>query len=293
MSDRPGRRDRARPIVPGSGPSRRSTSTPTRPARTASSSRPSSSDQAAAAGVRLLAITDHDNLAGYRELPRVGRRPPAARARARASRSTPSRDGAGLEIFEGELHILGYGVDPDDEAFEAALASQRAARRGRFERDPGAAPGRWDRPWTPRSTRSTSPRDDALGRPTVARALVAAGHATSVEDAFERLLESRPARRTCRARASGPSEAIEAIRAARRPRRRWPISARPPTHLPLIRDLQADGAARPRGLLPRRSTPAARQMRQRRRPASSASSRRAAATTTATTDRTPRRTPGS
>ena len=30
--------------------------------------------------------------------------------------------------------------------------------------------------------------DDALGRPTIARALMAAGHATSVEDAFRRLL---------------------------------------------------------------------------------------------------------
>ena len=55
--------------------------------------------------------------------------------------------------------------------------------------------------------------DDALGRPTVARALVAAGHATSVEDAFQRLVG-----RGCPAYVPrsglGPVEAIEAIRAA-------------------------------------------------------------------------------
>ena len=39
-----------------------------------------------------------------------------------------------LGLWEGELHILGFGMDPADEAFEAALAAQRGARRERFER---------------------------------------------------------------------------------------------------------------------------------------------------------------
>ncbi len=55
--------------------------------------------------------------------------------------------------------------------------------------------------------------DDALGRPTIARALVSAGHATSVEDAFQRLVG-----RGCPAYVPrsglGPVGAIEAIRAA-------------------------------------------------------------------------------
>jgi predicted metal-dependent phosphoesterase TrpH len=55
--------------------------------------------------------------------------------------------------------------------------------------------------------------DDALGRPTVARALIAAGYATSVEDAFRRFLSwGRPA--YVPRHGLGPVEAIAAIRAA-------------------------------------------------------------------------------
>ena len=94
---------------------------------------------AAAAGVTTLAITDHDTLAGYRELvARPGDAGPDRadpgrrdqRPRARASRSP-----------EGELHILGFGMDPADEAFEAALAEAalRAARSGSSGRSPACA----------------------------------------------------------------------------------------------------------------------------------------------------------
>jgi predicted metal-dependent phosphoesterase TrpH len=53
---------------------------------------------------------------------------------------------------------------------------------------------------------------DALGRPTIGRALVAAGYATSVEDAFSRLIGlGRPA--YVRREGLGPIEAIHAIAA--------------------------------------------------------------------------------
>ncbi|HET9851100.1 MAG TPA: PHP domain-containing protein [Candidatus Limnocylindrales bacterium] len=168
-------------------------------------------DAAAAVGVRLLAITDHDTLAGVREL--------------RASGSTP----AGLEILpgieintvvadrdhiaEGEVHVLGLGVDPDDDALEGALARQRDARRARFEKMVtklrelgmsiddalGQLPATTD--------------EDALGRPRIARALILTGHAESVEDAFNRhLSRGRPA--YVPREGLGPRQAIGAIRAA-------------------------------------------------------------------------------
>ena len=55
--------------------------------------------------------------------------------------------------------------------------------------------------------------DDALGRPTLARALVAAGHAESVEDAFRRILGHGLPGYVPRT-GMGPVEAIRAIRAA-------------------------------------------------------------------------------
>jgi predicted metal-dependent phosphoesterase TrpH len=170
-------------------------------------------EAAAAAGVRLLALADHDTLAGVRELlapGAPGRQPlplellPAVEINSVAS----GIDG----LWEGELHILGLGVDPSGEAFEAALERQRQGRARRFELmverlrelgfgvdaylpDDGAAAG------------------VALGRPRLARSLVAAGHAASVDDAMERLLaRGRPA--YIQREGLGPREAIAAIAAA-------------------------------------------------------------------------------
>ncbi len=162
--------------------------------------------QAAEAGVRDFAITDHDSLAAYRELT--------------AADSVPSDltllPGVEINAIGGgmgmETHIIGLGVDPDDAAFEAALAGQRAERRRRFD----AMVARLRELGLPIDTQVEAlgdPGDDALGRPTIARALIAAGHATSVDDAFERLLSwGRPA--YVPRDGLGPIAAIRAIVAA-------------------------------------------------------------------------------
>ncbi len=169
--------------------------------------------QAAAAGVRLLAIADHDNLAAYRELTAPGTDPlpdglelvPAVEINA------VTRDLA-LDLPEGELHILGIGVDPHDDAFEALLAGQRGARRIRFH----AIVARLREIGMPVDAQVEAmdlTGDDALGRPTLARAMVDAGYATSVEDAFERFIGHGMPAYLPRA-GLGPVEAIRAIRAA-------------------------------------------------------------------------------
>ena len=163
----------------------------------------------AAVGVRHLAITDHDSLAAAREL--------------RASAAIPAgleliggveinALAAGIPLAEGELHILGFGVDEGDEAFEATLAAQRAERRLRFERTV-ARLREIGMPIDNQVARLDRSRDDALGRPTIARALIAAGFAESVEDAFQRLIGWRGPAYVPRA-GLGPLEAIGAIRAA-------------------------------------------------------------------------------
>jgi predicted metal-dependent phosphoesterase TrpH len=86
---------------------------------------------AADAGVKTLAITDHDTLAGVRDLV-LGRAMPAP------IELIPGVEinaiARGIPLQDGELHILGLGMDLADEAFEAALSRQRASRRIRFER---------------------------------------------------------------------------------------------------------------------------------------------------------------
>ena len=164
---------------------------------------------AAAAGIRTLAITDHDTLAGV---------PGASRMASEIGVDLIP----GLEInsvaddadgfHEGELHVLGLGVDPGNAHLVAALERQREHRRGRF----------WlivDRLRELELSVDDAIRslplhdDDALGRPTLARALVANGHAQSVDDAFQRLLtRGRPA--YIPRHGLGPKGAIEAIRGA-------------------------------------------------------------------------------
>ena len=165
------------------------------------------------AGMRLVALTDHDTLDGYRELRATG-------AGSDAGAGGPALI-AGIEInaindeeaWEGELHILGFGMIDDDPVFEAALARQRVGREMRV------------RVTLDRLRALEMPVDDAfaeivagagptsLGRPHVARALGMAGHATSVDDAFTRILgRGQPA--YVPRLGLGPRDAIEAIRAA-------------------------------------------------------------------------------
>ena len=166
---------------------------------------------AARAGVRTLAITDHDTLAGYRDLvaPSAGPLPPGLSVLAGVEINAVAR---GLDLPDGELHVVGLGVDPTDVVFEAALAEQRDERRRRFERMAArlrAAGLAVDA----QLADLDMTRDDALGRPTLARALVAAGFATSVQDAFTRFV-GRGGPGYVPREGLGPVEAIRAIRAA-------------------------------------------------------------------------------
>lgn len=165
---------------------------------------------AAACGVTTLALTDHDSLAGYREVVAAGATPAGMNLLPGVEINAIVTDDLGL--WEGELHILGFGMDPDDDMFEAVLAAQREQRRVRFERTVDRLR---ELGLSIDAQVSTLARDgnDALGRPTVARALIAAGHSTSVEDAFRRLLgHGRPA--YVPRLGMGPVPAIAAIRAA-------------------------------------------------------------------------------
>ena len=164
----------------------------------------------AAAGVRVFSLTDHDTLAGYRDLVDAGAVPdgmtliPGVEINALVTRD--------LGLWEWELHILGFGMDPDDEAFEAALSRQRGARRARFDRTVSLL-RQIGMPIDAQVAELVQDDDDALGRPTIARALIRAGFASTVEDAFSRIIgHGGPG--YVRREGMGPEEAIAAILAA-------------------------------------------------------------------------------
>ena len=129
---------------------------------------------------------------------RGGRCPAADRAASRASRSTRSPRGD-LGLREGELHILGFGMDPADEAFEAALARQRARPRA------SGSSGR-----SRDCARSASPIDAQVATPRPGRRR-RARPADDRAGADRR----RATRRASRTRSAGSSAGAPGVRAAR------------------------------------------------------------------------------
>lgn len=137
------------------------------------------------AAIRTFAITDHDTLAAL----------PAARAVLPPGLVLVP----GIEVtavFGGsDVHVLGYWVDEADADFQAFLGEQRQRRVERVERIAHALAAAGV------PIDATRLLDDALsrpgaavGRPALARALVAAGHVPSEADAFDVWLgEGRPA----------------------------------------------------------------------------------------------------
>lgn len=175
-------------------------------------------EQMRAWGSTLVAMTDHDTLAGARELLAAGLGSRAAvgpRIIVGVEINTVSDDeirglaGAGEDL--GELHILGLGVDPADGTFEDLLDEQRRGRHVRLER----TMQRLDELGLPVRDHLPQVRGgiESLGRPHVARALVSAGHAASVDAAFRRYLEPGGPAYVPRG-GIGPRAAIEAIVAA-------------------------------------------------------------------------------
>ena len=192
---------------------------------------------AAEVGIRTLAITDHDTLGAYRELGVNAAVPAQIELIPGVEINALAR---GISLADGELHILGFGMDPDDERFEAALARQRAARRVRFDRTVERL-REIGMPIDDQLRHLDRTRDDALGRPTIGRALIAAGRATSVEDAFRRLIGWGGPAYVPR-EGMGPRDAIEAIRSAGG----VPVLAHfseAPSQIPLLRELREIGLA--------------------------------------------------
>ena len=166
----------------------------------------------AAAGVRLLAITDHDDLSAYRELTAPGAAPLPAGLTLLPGVEINCLTTSVRELWESELHVLGLGVDPTSDELEATLAGQRDRRRVRFART-------LDRlrelgmPVDDLAAKLDPTETASLGRPTVARLLQAKGHVTSVEDGFARYLgRGKPA--YIPREGIGPHTAISAIQNA-------------------------------------------------------------------------------
>jgi predicted metal-dependent phosphoesterase TrpH len=136
-------------------------------------------DAALAGRLDVIALTDHDTIDGVREAVEAGRE--------RAIRVVP-----GIEVStrhaDAEIHVLGYFVDPDSEPMRRHSAGARTRRADRAQRmvrklQEQGIPLEYED-----VLREAGPDTSSIGRPHIARALLAGGHTRYYSEAFERYL---------------------------------------------------------------------------------------------------------
>lgn len=139
---------------------------------------------AAAAGLDVVALTDHDTTAGWAEA--VEFLPGGLRLIRGAEFSCVAPDGRGGRT---SVHLLGYLFDPDSESIIAEQVRLREERRARLHGMAArmAADGF---PVDPDAVLGGLPPEAPAGRPHLARALMSAGVVGSVDEAFRRFLSS-------------------------------------------------------------------------------------------------------
>jgi len=135
--------------------------------------------RAAAAGVGTLSVTDHDTMAAVPDAVAVA-----------ASHGVEVLPGIEITAVDDgrDVHILGYFLTPSPPGLDVFLTGQRGHRADRLRAmaDRLSAQGVGVDVEALLAARAVDGR--SLGRPHLAAALLAAGHARSVQEAFDRWL---------------------------------------------------------------------------------------------------------
>ena len=135
-------------------------------------------DLAAARGLRVVAVTDHDSTEGMAEAFEAAEKYPGLVVIPGIELST--------DIPGNEIHVLGYFIDYADAAFQRTLSEFREGRldRGRRMVDNLESLGMsidWERVLE-------LSNGGAVGRPHIAQAMVEKGYITHPQEAFERYI---------------------------------------------------------------------------------------------------------
>ena len=129
-------------------------------------------------GMEVIALTDHDTTDGIGEAQQ-------------AAAGSPLKVIPGLEINtegpDGDIHVLGYYINPNHEPLQERLRILREARlvraRKMIERLAELGmPLEWER------VLEIAGEDPAIGRPHIARALAEAGYVATAREAFDRYI---------------------------------------------------------------------------------------------------------
>lgn len=153
---------------------------------------------AAEAGCSALALTDHDSLAGHR--------PARRRAEELGITFVPGCEVSCRPVGSGGMHVLVYFVEQDGGPLDEELVRLRRDRRSRNL----ALAERLVQlglPVTYDHVVAVAGGEEGMGRPHFATALVEAGAARSIDDAFDRYLANDRPAYVPKARLSGPEVA--------------------------------------------------------------------------------------
>ena len=156
---------------------------------------------AAAKGLAVLALTDHDSWNGVAE------------AQAAAARLGNIRVLTGVELGtqceNDSVHILGYHVNMSCEPLHAKMDEMRHGRELRLTRMLAKLDGLGYHI----EVEACDPKNRAVGRPHVAKALVAAGYFNTVQEVFDALLHRGGPAYVPQPKLA-PEEAVQLIREA-------------------------------------------------------------------------------
>jgi len=121
-------------------------------------------ERAAAAGIELLSLTDHDSVDGIPEAQEAGRR--------LGVRVVPGVEISAVQPGRGDLHLLGYGIDPNEPRLVAHLERSRGDRVRRAE-TMAARVGALGFRLADEQLEARRAAGETIGRPHLAQAVVA------------------------------------------------------------------------------------------------------------------------
>lgn len=156
-----------------------------------------------AAGLSVIALTDHDTAAGVAE---------ATEAAAELSLTVVPGIEISTRLGEHELHILGYGIDIEADTIVAHQEASLVRRVRRMERMVDRLREMGISITFDEVAEAAGPAR-SIGRPHLARALLAGGHTRYYGEAFERYISDRGPAFVAESFPT-PADAIEVIHAA-------------------------------------------------------------------------------
>ena len=130
-------------------------------------------------GLDLIAIADHDTTVAFDAAHEAG-----IGARVQV---TPAIELSATHN-RWDVHVLGYFIDPHSSVLDSHRKSAGGRRENRMREMVGRLRGRGLRIDYDDVLVAAGPERDSIGRPHLARALVANGEAVSLQDAFDRLI---------------------------------------------------------------------------------------------------------